>query len=908
VAIVGREEAASVVGRDEPLDQLGRFVRAIAERPGGVVVGGEAGIGKSTLWQAVVDAARSRGYEVLTSQPAESESALAYSGLSDLLCSVEEATFDELPAPQGHALRVALLLEEPAGPPPEPRAIYAGFERVLRSRAQVAPVLVAVDDWQWLDRGSAHAITYAWRRLQEDRVGIATTARLVAGGVLHDLPWASTITLGPLSAAALYRMIEQRLGVRLSRSEVLRVHRLSSGNPFYALELARVLVSAGMSLDADAWPVPVDLREMIVERIDGLPPASRSALLEAAAGGGPGISDLDPETLRAAQLAGIVAHGRFAHPLFASAIYDSATPEERRAAHGRLATSAEDPEERARHRALACDGPDEDVAGMLDAASRRARDRGAPDIAAELQERAIELTPPDLAADADRRRLAAAKHRFHAGDLDRARALLQGLASSEALRLLGEICHRQGDLSQAIRYYEQAIEAADSDPSLLTPAEIGMCFALIRSFGDFRAARAAARRALEAAEQLGDDGLLGTALVFESLSDLLMGAGVDEASLERALELEDQERSVPIELRPSTIAAVVLIHIDKFERAREVMTSLCDRLTSRGEESDLPYVLALRARVECLAGNPALAADLADDGLELARQAGSESLAATCLASRVLVDAYSGRVEEARAGARDATELSARSGWRLAAFETSSALVFLDLSTGDDEAAVARLEPSLELVEEHGLVDPCRWLFLPDAIEGLIRRGNLERAERLTSMLETRGRELDRPSAIIAAARCRALLHAERGELAAGIAAIDRGLLEEPRLELPLEIARCLIVRGQLQRRSKRKRAARESLERADALCEQAASALWRERARSELARLGGVDQGNGLTATETRVAELAASGLTNREIAASAFISPKTVEANLSRVYRKLGIRSRAELGVRLSREPVGP
>jgi DNA-binding CsgD family transcriptional regulator len=907
VAIVERAQAASVVGREEPLVELDRFVRAIAERPGGVVVGGEAGIGKSTLWQAVVDAARGLGYHVLTCQPAESESALAYSGLSDLLCSVDDASFDELPAPQAHALKVALLLEEPAGPPPEPRAIYAGFERFLRSHARDAPVLVAVDDWQWLDRGSAQAITYASRRLRDDRVGMAATARLVPGTELHDLPRADVITLGPLSAAALYRMIEQRLGVRLGRSGMLRVHRLSGGNPFYALELAQVLVAAGMPLAADAWPVPSDLREMVVGRIDRLPRAARSALLGAAAGGGPGISALDPATLDAAERAGIVVHGRFAHPLFASAIYDSATPRERRAAHGRLAVSAQDPEERARHRALAGEGPDQDVARMLDAASIRARARGAPDIAAELQERAIEHTPRDLGDEVDRRRLAAAEHRFHAGDLDEARDLLQGLSSSGALRLLGEICHHQGELSQAIRFYEQAIRAAAGDPSALAPAEIGLCFALIRSFGDFRAARAAAQRALEAAERLGDSGLLGTALAFESLSDLLMGLGVDETRLERALELEDQERSVPVELRPSTIVSVVLLHIDRFDLAREVMASLCDRLTARGEESDLPYVLALRARLECLTGNPALAADLADQGLELARQAGSGSLAASCLASRVLVDAYTGRVEEARAAARDAAELSERSGFMLAAFETSSALVFLDVSTGEYEAAVARLEPSLELVEQGGLVDPSRWLFLPDAIEGLIHRGKLERAERLTSMLETRGEELDRPSAILAAARCRALVHAERGEIAAGIAAIERGLLEETRLEMPLEIARCLIVRGQLQRRSKRRRAARESLERAGALCERVAAPLWGERARSELGRLGRADSGKGLTPTEARVAELAASGLTNREIAVYAFISPKTVEANLTRIYRKLGIRSRAELGVRLSREQVG-
>ena len=907
-----------MVGRDGPLAELERFLREIEGAPASLVIEGEPGIGKSTLWQRAVDVAGEREFVVLVSRPAESESALAYSGLGDLLARLDAAFLEDLPDPQRRALEVALLLSEPAGRAPEPRAIFAAFAGVLRSLSREAPVLVAVDDRQWLDKSSARALEYVSRRLEEAPVGILVTVRPDARAepVSRSGPGGVTVLrLSGLSPAALYQLIKAQLDVSLPRSTVLRVHRTTDGNPFFALELARVLVVAGLPSASESWPASDDLREMVAARVGQLPRSVRSVLLAAAAGSQRTISGLGAPAARAAERAGVVTigeHGlvRFAHPLFEAAVYGAATPEERRAVHAALAAEESDIEERARHQALACMGVDEDVALLLDRAAARARARGAPDVAAELQERAVALTPVDLPDDAWRRGVAAAEYLLYAGDLERARTLLvdavgqrgDAIARSRALRLLGEVCYRLHYLDEAMQDLRAAVVAAEGDPASIVRAELDLVYVIVYSFGSFEEAGAAATRALALAEGIGESTVLSSALAAAAITDLILGSGLDEGKLARALRLEDQDEPIAIERRPSFLAGWGLLSTDQLDRARAVLEPLRARMVEHGEESDLPDLLALLARVECLAGNLTEAATHVDSGYAIALQTGSDSLAAYTRAMQAIIDAHAGRVDETRAAAAEAIELAGRSGWQFAAFWASTALGLLELSLGNDEAVIATLAHSIELVEEHGLPEPSRCPFLPDAIEALVHLGDLERADSLTRTLERRGDELERRSAVIAGARCRALVLAARGDVAGALDGLDGRLAEQPPLPMPLELARTLIVKGQLQRRRKQKRGARESLRHALALCEEMGAELWAERARSELGRVGAAPGRDDLSPTETRVAALAASGLTNREIAASAFMSQKTVEANLSRIYRKLGIRSRAELGVRIA------
>jgi DNA-binding NarL/FixJ family response regulator len=909
---------AQVVGRDGPLAEVERFLREMACAPAKLVIEGEPGIGKSTLWQRAVDVACEREFVVLVSRPVESESALAYSGVADLLGHLDTAFLEVLPDPQRRALEVALLLSEPAGRAPEPRAIFAGFAGVLRSISRQAPVLVAVDDQQWLDKSSARALEYVWRRLEDVPVGMLATVRPEAATepALRSGPGGKTVMrLDGLSPGALYQLIKAQLDVTLPRSTVLRVHRTTDGNPFFALELSRVLVVAGLPGAAEPWPVPDDLREMVGARVGRLAGSSRSVLLAAAAGSQPTVGGLSASAARTAERAGVVTigeHGlvRFAHPLFASAIYGTATPEERRAVHAALAAAERDIEEQARHKALACGGVDEEVALLLDRAAVRARARGAPDVAAELQERAVALTPVDLPDVAWRRQVAAAEYLIFAGDFERARTLLvgaveqsgQAIARSRALRLLGEVCYRLRYADEAVQNLRAAVAAADGDPAAVVRAELDLAYVIVSSFGSFEEAGAAAARALALAEQLGERTVLSSALAAVAITDLILGRGLDEAKVARALRLEDQDEPTAIERRPSFLAGWAYLNTDRLDRARAVLEPLRARMVDHGEESDLPELLALLARVECLAGNLTEAAAHVDSGYAIALQTGSDSLGAYTRAMRAVIDAHAGRADEARAAAADAVELAGRSGWQLAAFWASTALGLLELSLGDDEAVITTLAHSIELVEEHGLPEPSRCPFLPDAIEALVHRGELERADSLTRTLERRGEELERRSAVIAGARCRALVLAARGDVADALDGLERTLAKQVPLPMPLELARTLIVKGQLQRRRKQKRAARESLRHALSLCEETGATLWAARARSELARVAATREPDDLTATEGRVASLAASGLTNREIAATAFMSQKTVEANLSRIYRKLGIRSRAELGVRIA------
>ena len=781
-------------------------------------------------------------------------------------------------------------------------------------------MLVAVDDEQWLDGSTRRAVEYVSRRLGEEPIGVLTTARPTAEHL-----WSSAETvleLGPLTPAAVHRLIQDRVGVSLNRPTLLRLHRMTDGNPFFALQVAAVLVTAGLPSAHDPWPVPDDLLDIVAARMAGLPAPVRSTLLAAAAATQPMLSALDATFVEQAERAGIVTvdsegRVRFAHPLFASAIYQGATATTRRRVHARLAQEAGDLEEQARHAARACEGVDEQVAVLLDRAANLALARGAPDVAAELAERASDLTPPDRAEQGWQRRQRTAGFLLLAGDLERARTLAVDLVAtcepgpdrSRALGLLGEVSYRLGRLEDALHALREAADSAEGDAWSIARAELSYAVALGYSFGSFAEADAAVRRAVQLLEgraaegQPDDGGLLGAALAKSVIFDVLLGRGLDQAQLNRALMLEDPRSSMPVDWRPSVIAGMVWLHTEQLDRARTQLEGVQAHLIEHGEDSELPEVLANLARAECFAGRLAAAGRAAERGYELARQAGSESLAAHTMGVRALVHAHQGHVVETRAAAQEAIDLATRSGWLIGAFWASTALGLLEVSLGHHDAALAVLADSVAIVEEQGVVEPSRKPFLPDAIEALVGLGGLDRADRLTCLLDERARALGYRAATLSAARCRALVEVARGDVDTALTNLDLALAATPTVPVPLELARTLIVRGQLERRRRHKREATESLRRALTICEDIGAALWAQRASTELARLGPpAHDPLALTATESQIARLAASGLTNREVAAAAFISQKTVEANISRIYRKLGIRSRAELGAWLA------
>lgn len=306
-----------------------------------------------------------------------------------------------------------------------------------------------------------------------------------------------------------------------------------------------------------------------------------------------------------------------------------------------------------------------------------------------------------------------------------------------------------------------------------------------------------------------------------------------------------------------------------------------------------------------------MASRIASDVLTEAEVLASDTLLGYVLSAKAMLDAGLGYTDSARASGKRGLALAQRAGAAPAVLFNLSALGFAELSEGQSAAAHAFLGPLADAARATGTVEPSVYQFLPDEIEVLIALGDLESAEPHIAWLETQGRALDRPWALGAGGRCRALLLAARGDLVGAESAVTEALVQNERLPVPFELARTLLCMGQVQRRAKKKKVARGSLERALSIFESLPAPLWAEKARLEIARIGGrPPTSSSLTESESRVAALVSAGRTNREVASELFMSVNTVEAHLKRIYRKLGIRSRTELSHRMSEDrspPVG-
>jgi DNA-binding CsgD family transcriptional regulator len=307
--------------------------------------------------------------------------------------------------------------------------------------------------------------------------------------------------------------------------------------------------------------------------------------------------------------------------------------------------------------------------------------------------------------------------------------------------------------------------------------------------------------------------------------------------------------------------------------------------------------------LEIRAGNWPRADQLAHQNMEVIRQSDFGNGEQVMLYHRALVDAHRGRVDSARAAAEAgaAAAAAARDEWSRVGNE--SVLGFLELSLGNVKEAHTRLGPLIESLDKMGVGEPSIAPWLPNEIEALINLERFDEAETLLSRLEHQGQALDRPWALVTAARCRALLSAAQANSREALAWIEHALKEHKRLPHPFELARTLRVQGTILRRNRKKAAANRSLERALAIFDELGAVIWSEQTRAELRRVGlRLTSSTGTTEAEARVAELAAAGKTNKEVAATLFMSVRTVEHHLSQVYRKLGVRSRTELARKLA------
>ena len=919
--------ARAVIGRDEELAAVRAFMGRIEDGPCALVLSGEPGIGKTILWEAGVEEGRERGDRVLNCHGVEAEVSLSFAGLSDLLVDVLDEVAPSLAPLRLHALEVALLLAEPGEAPPDSRLIGLALLDVLHALAQQSPVLVALDDVQWLDSSSAAVLQIALRRLRDEQVSLLATQRLGPDGgapfqLTRTFPESrlNQLALGPLSMSAVHKLLKERLRLELTRPELARVQEATAGNPFFALELGRELVRTNTRpAPGQALRVPESLQELLGGRLDRLPAHTGDVLIEAAALARPtvelvaeahGNRERVLEALEVAAREGVVelddSRIRFAHPLLASICYEQAPVWKRRAVHRALAAVVDDVEERARHLALGADGPDEGIASELDVAAEQAAARGATASAADLAELAARLTPADPGRARQRRFQAASFHRL-AGDGERAAALLEQLLGEvpsgveRADVLLGLVMTYRGNTPMLIGLADEAlVEAADDDARA---AWILACRGLVYLDGaNARAALADARAALEKAERAGDPTLLAVAIAHAGRAET-WSAEITPGLLERGAEIEEQ---LGLELEysnsPRFALARLLERLDELDRARAVFEELEAKAVARGDEGTRVCVLWPLIMLDWLAGRWQQALANAAVAHELTEQTDHPQARAWMGHVKALLETDLGQVDDARASAEEGIAHS-KEMWRIMA---TAVLGRLELALGDLEAAGGYLRELPGRFLAGGVNDPTAPLWA-DAIETLITLGELEQARAYLGPYEVNAQRLGSRLARTGPARCRGLLLAAQGDLAAGMAAFERSLTNAA--PFPLERGRTLLCQGMVRRQAQQKKAARETLEQALAIFDELGARLWAEKARAELRRISGrAPASEELTETERRVAELAGQGRTNKQIAAELYMGLSTVEAHLSHVYRKLGVR-RAELAAQLSKaqgEPV--
>lgn len=915
----------ALIGRQSETAVLESFLDDAGHRSTTLLIEGEAGIGKTRLWRQGVELARSRGVRCLITRPGGTDVKLAFAGLADLLRDVDETLIAGLPAPQRRALSVALLIDSDEGVPPEELAVAAAFLGVIRRLAMRAPVLVAVDDLQWLDPTSARLLEFALRRLDVEPVGALLTRRFdedtasprIVEAVVEERR--GRLHIGPLSLGGVHELVRTRLGLKLGRATLQRVHETSNGNPLFALQLVQALERVGTDVPpGQPLPVPADLRELIAARLRVLSGRARETLLVCAAVARPSLpliraAATDPGRVAAdleeAEAAGIVdlvdGEVRFTHPLLASVHMSSFSVARRRSLHRRLAEVARGREERARHLALAASGPDASVAAELEAAAAESRARGALRAEAELLGQAVALTPSDDRADGLRRRISAARAELASGEASRASALLEaaledappGSARAEVLHGLGKMLLTQ-DVGRSVDVLQNAAREASTDERLRARILCSLAKFVYGHLVGYEQTEAWAREAVALADRAGDTGTQALALALLGHSIFLRGGGIPTDLMDRAIALEEQAGDAldaGEDASPTVIYAEMLMEAEQPDRARAMIERVTERWR-RSDEAGMGYPLHLLAALEFDAGHWDRARSAATEALEIASQSGQETtevLAASVLGT---IDAALGRGASARPLLEGALALATRTG--RAGRAPRSGLGFLELTIEDYPAAWGWLETAIARIVPLGLLSPTS--TVSDSVEALARTGQADDAARLLAVFEEPARRLDRRWALAAAARCRGFIGEARDDLAGAERELEEAVEIGRPLPMPFERGRSLLALGSVRRRLRRKQAARTTLDEAFEVFDGLGAVDWAARARRESARIGGrPPKKGGLSSTEEQIADLVGMGRTNKEIALALQLSLKTVEWNLTRLYRKLGVQSRTELAI---------
>jgi DNA-binding CsgD family transcriptional regulator len=900
-----RRMTCEIVGREAELASVHAFVGGADRGAAALVLEGEAGIGKSTLWLSGVEHARAQGLRVLVSRPAEAECGLAHVGLGDLF----ENAVDVLPAlaaPRRRALEVALLLDEASEESLDRRSLAVAVRSLLELLGDRDTVLVAVDDVQWLDPSSSSALAFALRRIDADRVRLLLARRLGDEAETPAIEQALApdrvrrVPVGPLSAGALHRFLRDRLGMSFARQTLLRIHERSGGNPFFALELARVL--DGDVDPLQPLPVPETLEELVRARIDALPAGTRRSLVFASALGTPSEALLvragvPVEALEPALAAHVIEREngaiRFTHPLLSSVLYQ-ALGEERRTVHERLAGVVDDPLLSARHLALGTDAPDAHVARVLDDASRLASDRGASAVAAELAEQAVRLTRPHSRDDRHRRALAAARAHQAAGEWTRAHAIATelltdpeiGPARADVLILLADVETEE----RSIALLEEALREASSRPALRSVIHCRLAWVARseRGFADVRAA-------LDLADDIDDDVLRRRARAVHAILSWFVGEA--EAPEDLPAMAHDFADAVGGEqlVREGTQAVVyTLAPSAKRDDARTFLEREHREWHERDEPRAARALWGL-AWVELFAGRWDLAAEHAarshDTSIQYGLEVPQDHLPIAVIA------VHRGQLELAREHSERALGLAHAQSPKIVLPQHRAVLGLVAFWSGDQSSAAEWLEEAERLAAALSWGEPSiRW-WTADYAELLLELGRLDDATRLVDAWEADAARVAREWVLAAVTRSRGLISAADGDVERATVFLQQAVAQHEAVGDPYGRARALLALGIVHRRARKKRAARDAIVAALDGFERLGALTWIEKARSELGSIGGRTREEGLTAAERRVAILVAEGRTNREVATALFLGERTVASHLTHIYAKLGVRSRTEL-----------
>jgi DNA-binding CsgD family transcriptional regulator len=899
------------------LDDL--LSKARAGTSGVLVLRGEPGMGKTALLDYA--ASRARGFRVDQVSGVQSEMELPFAGLHMMFGPLLDR-LERLPGPQCEALAVALGVRD--GHAPDRLLVGLAVLSMMAELAEEQPLACLVDDAQWLDQSSLQALAFAARRLVAERVAVVFCVR--AGSNIPELAGLPELAVTRLHDPDARALLATVVHGRLDPSVADRIVGETHGNPLAILQFARTLspadLAGGFVLPGTTAPLPDRIEDGFRRQVQSLPPGTRQLLLIAAAertgeatllwraAASQGIGTDAAAPAEAAELIDFGAQVRFRHPLVRSATYQSATPDARRTVHRALAEALDprtDPDRRAWHRAQAATGPDEEVAAELERSAGRAQARGGIAAAAEFLRLATELTPEPARRSV--RALAAAQAKFSAGSADAAYALLVTAAAGpldelqqarlERLRARLDFTWNRGSDAPALLLHAARrlapLDARQARETYLEATEAAIFAGRLGRSGRPSEVAAAARNAPPAPHPPRAIDILLDGLT----ARLTGGYSAGLAPLRNAVRALTRLRVSPAEddmlwyllwveclLTPEPIAPEVWD-----DRAwDELATRAVEVARDAGAVTALPVALSAKACSDMHAGEFADAAALIDEGRAISEAMGSAVITYTDLVLAAWHGEEAPALDLIEAAMKDA--IARGEGRCLSVAEYATAVLYNGL--GRYEAALTAAQRACRY-DDLGFFN---W-SLTELIEAAARSGDQEAGARALETLAERTQAAGTDWALGVEAFSRALL-------SDGKAADDlyREAIERlARTRVVIQLARAYLLHGEWLRRENRRQEARDALHQAHEIFSRTRALGFGGRARRELLATGEtvrkrtVDKLADLTAQEAQVVDLAKEGLTNPEIAAQMFISPRTVEWHLGNVFSKLGITSRRDL-----------